>query len=156
MKIKSYLIIALILLLSLSSCSPIKYIKGTKYSDKKEMKSFLNGLENVALSKHYTLLMDYMDKDYIEKAHDNALEGNDLVFIDEIFTGYDIYTKEYHCMHQKDITSFETIQVNQIDVNTYKAKFKIGDTHSIIDCDLLIKKSTLKGKAKFGITKYVD
>jgi len=155
MKTKLNIIIISILLLA-SSCAPVKYIKGTKMSDKKEMKNFLKGLESVALSKHYTLLMDYMDEEFLENSHDNELEGNDLVFVDEIFTGYDIKTNEYHCMHQKDITSFETIQVNQIDAITYKAKFKIGDTHSIIDCNLLIKKTVEQGKTKYGITKLVD
>jgi len=150
MKIKLYPI-SLLFLLTISSCAPVKYIKSTKHADKKEMKSFLKGLEEVSLSKHYTLLMDYMDSEYIDRAHEIESNGDDLIFIDEIFTGYDIHTKTYHCIHQKDIISFETLQVIQLNTDLYKAKFKIGDTHSLIECDIFIKKSTDQGKTKFGI-----
>ena len=141
----------LILFLVLSSCAPVSYIKNTKYSDKKGMKSFLNGLEKVAISKHYTLLMNYMDPVYISNGHEIEFDGDDLIFIDEIFTGYDISTKTYHCIHQKDIIRFETNQVNQINANLYKGKFTIGDIHSVIDCYLFIKKTTVNGKTVFGI-----
>ena len=104
MKTKLYSI-TLLLLLLISSCAPISYIKGTKYADKKELKSFLKGIKAVALSKHYTLLMDYMDPDFISNEHEIEFNGDDLIFIDEIFTGYDITTKTYHCIHQKDIIS---------------------------------------------------
>jgi hypothetical protein len=150
MKTKSYPIM-LILFLVLSSCAPVSYINSTKTSDKKEMKSFLKGLEKVALSKHYTLLMDYMDPEFISNGHEIEFNGDDLIFVDEIFTGYDISTKTYHCIHQKDIISFETLQVNQINANLYKGKFTIGDIQSVIDCYLFIKKSTVNGQTKFGI-----
>ena len=150
MKTKLYSI-TFLLLFVLSSCVPVSYIKGTKHTDKKEMKSFLKGLEKVALSKHYTLLMDYMDPEFISNGHEIESNGDDLLFIDEIFTGYDINTKTYHCIHQKDIISFETRHVNQINANLYKGKFTIGDTHSLIDCYLFIKKTTLNGKIEFGI-----
>mgnify|MGYP000669284314 CR=1 FL=1 len=150
MKTKHYSIILLILLI-VSACAPIKYSKGTKYADKKELKAFLKGLKEVALSKHYTLLMDYMDEGYIEHAHEIESNGDDLLFVDEIFTGYDVDTKTYHCIHQKDIISFETVQVTQIKPNLYTANFVIGDTHSTIDCKLLIKKSIQSGQIKFGL-----
>jgi len=143
--------LALLLLLVINSCAPVHYIKSTKHADKKEMKSFLQGLKAVTLSKHYTLLMDYMDSEFINNGHEIKSNGDDLIFIDEIFTGYDINTKTYHCIHQKDIISFETIHVGQINSNLYKGKFTIGDTHSIIDCNLFIKKSTVDGKTVFGI-----
>ena len=143
---------SLLLLLVISACAPVKYTKGTSYSDKKEMKSFLKGLESVSLSKHYTLLMDYMDSDFMDHAHEIESNGDDLVFVDEIFTGYDIDTKTYHCIHQKDIIKFETIEVIQVNTNLYKAEFLIGDTHSIIDCYVFIKKSIVQGKTVFGIS----
>jgi len=143
--------LALLLLLVINSCAPVHYIKSTKHADKKEMKSFLQGLKAVTLSKHYTLLMDYMDSEFINNGHEIKSNGDDLIFIDEIFTGYDINTNTYHCIHQKDIISFETIHVGQINSNLYKGKFTIGDTHSIIDCNLFIKKSTIDGKTVFGI-----
>ncbi len=148
MKTKLY---SITLLLVLASCAPVKYIKSTKQTDKKEMKSFLKGLKAVALSKHYTLLMDYMDAEFIDHAHEIESNGDDLLFVDEIFTGYDVNTKTYHCIHQKDIISFETIQVTQVKPDLYNAKFTIGDTHSTIDCNLMIRKSTTDGKVEFGI-----
>jgi|GEM_PF-2330582 len=150
MKTKLYSI-TLLFLLGLSACAPIQFQKGTKHTDKKELKSFLKGLEEVALSKHYTLLMDYMDSEFMNHAHEIESKGDDLLFVDEIFTGYDVNTKTYHCIHQKDIISFETIQVNQLNDNLYKGKFIIGDTHSLIDCYLFIKKSTPQQKTVFGI-----
>jgi len=151
MKTKLYSI-TLLLLLVLSACAPIHYQKGTKYADKKELKSFLKGLEQVALSKHYTLLMDYMDSEFIDHAHEIESKGDDLVFVDEIFTGYDVDSKTFHCIHQKDIIKFETVKINQVNANLYKAEFLIGDTHSLIDCYVFIKKTTNQGKTVFGIS----
>ncbi len=151
MKTKRYSI-TLLLLLVISACAPVKHIKGTKLSDKREIKSFLKGIEEVALSKHYTLLMDYMDSDFMDHAHEIESNGDDLLFVDEIFTGYDVKTKTYHCIHQKDIIHFETVQVSQVNNTLYKAEFLIGDTHSLIDCFVFIKKSTIQGKTVFGIS----
>jgi len=150
MKIKLFTII--LLTLFINSCSSVKYLKDTDATDKKAMKSFLKELKEVALSKHYTLLMDYMDEDYVKEEHDDILGGNDLQFVDEIFCGgIELNSKDYHCIAQKNITFFEVQEVSQLEDSKYKALFLVGDDSIKIYCKLLISKKVVDGKVKFGI-----
>lgn len=148
---KSKLLYITLLTLVLSACSQVQYLKGTKSPDKKAMKTFLKELPEVALHQHYTILMNYMDADYVKEQHDDFLNGNDIQFVDEIFCGEDINDQSYHCIEQKNITFFETKLVEQIEDTKYKALFIVGDNQHKVACKMLISKKITDGKVVFGI-----
>lgn len=150
MKIKSFSFSVLVVFI-LSACSSVKYLKETSSSDKKVMKTFLKEIEEVTLNKHYTVLMTYMDSDYLKEQHEGFLEGNDLQFINEIFCGKDIIDDSFHCIEQKNITYFETKEINQIEDTKYTALFIVGDSEHKVACQLLISKKIVDGNTKFGI-----
>ena len=114
MKIKHFSFV-LLLVLCLSSCSSVKYLSTTASSDKKVMKTFLKDIEEVVLNKHYTVLMTYMDSDYLKEQHQGFLNGNDLQFINEIFCGKDITDNSFHCIEQKSILWQKIVQFYQAD-----------------------------------------
>lgn len=150
MKIKQ-LITSILLLILVVGCSPVKYLKSTETQDKKAMKTFLNEIKNVALNKHYTELMTYMDSDYLKEQHDYFLKGNDLKFVNEIFCGNDINDDSFHCIEQHNISYFETKEISQIEDTKYKGLFIVGDESNKVACKLLISKKIVEGKVKFGI-----
>lgn len=150
MKIKQ-LITSLLFLLLVVGCSPVKYIKSTGAEDKKAMKTFLKEIKDVALNKHYTELMTYMDSDYLREQHDYFLKGNDLKFVNEIFCGNDVNDDSFHCIEQQSISYFETKEISQIEDTKYKALFHVGNENNKVACKLLISKKIVDGQIKFGI-----
>jgi len=149
MKIKPLILLAILFLLS--ACSSVKYLDNTHSDDKKAMKMFLKELPKVVLEQHYTILMMYMDADYLKEQHDGFLNGNDLQFVNEIFCGDDINDNSYHCIEQQKITFFEIKLVEQVEDTKYKALFIVGDNKNKVACKLLISKKMVDGKIKMGI-----
>ena len=143
--------LALLFIMVIPSCSSVKYLADTSGSDKKAMKTFLKEIEEVTLNKHYTVLMTYMDADYLKEQHEGFLGGNDLQFINEIFCGKDIKDDSFHCIEQKDITNFETKEITQMEDLVYKVLFIVGNEKNKVACQLLISKKVVDGKTKFGI-----
>ena len=84
MKIKILNFIVFLALI-LQSCSSVKFLSNTSGSDKQAMQTFLKEIKEVALNKHYTVLMSYMDTDYLKEQHQGFLNGDDLQFINQIF-----------------------------------------------------------------------
>ena len=145
------LLFILITLLTLVSCSNVIYLKETVKVDKSAMKTYLKDLKEVALNKHYTVLMSYMDADYLKEQHEENLNGNDLQFVNEIFCGKDIIDDSFHCITQESITYFEAKEITQIEDTKYKALFIVGNTENKVACKLLISKKIKDGKIKLGI-----
>jgi hypothetical protein len=150
MKIKQLITIILLLILVVG-CSRVKYIKSTGSEDKKAMKTFLSEIKDVALNKHYTELMTYMDSDYLHEQHDYFLKGNDLKFVNEIFCGNDINDNSFHCIEQQSISYFGVKEVTQIENTKYKALFIVGDDKNKVACKLLISKKIVDKKVILGI-----
>ena len=150
MKIKNTIII-LLTVFTVMSCSNVIYLKDTEKAEKFAMKTFLKDVKEVALNKHYTVLMSYMDQGYLKEQHGNFLNGNDLQFVNEIFCGKDIVDDSFHCIKQEDITYFEAKEITQIDAYTYKSLFIVGNPSNKVACKLLISKKVNDGKIKLGI-----
>jgi len=148
MKIK-YLFISLITFLL--SCSNIIYLKDTAKVDKSAMKTYLKDLKEVALNKHYTILMALMDDNYLKEQHEGNLNGNDIQFVNEIFCGKDITDDSFHCIKQEEITFFEAAEITQVEETKYKALFIVGNKKNKVACKLLISKLIKDGKIKLGI-----
>jgi hypothetical protein len=149
MKIKHFTLFAIILIIS--SCSSVSYLSATSKSDKKAVKTFLKEIKEVVINKHYTVLMTYMDSDYLKAQHEGFLIGNDLQFINEIFCGNDITDGSHHCIEQKEIIHFEIREITQVEDSKYKALFEVGNGTNKVNCKLLLSKKTIGGVAKFGI-----
>ncbi len=141
----------LISLLAFSACSSVVYLPETKKTDKKELKQFLKELPDVAVNKHYTELMEYMDAGYLKDQHEGFLKGDDIQFVNEIFCGNDINDNSFHCINQNEITSFEIKTVEQIEDTKYKALFIVGDAVNKVSCEMLISKTMVDGKPVFGL-----
>jgi len=140
-----------LILFVVTSCSSVKYLDKTSHEDKKTLKRFLKELPDVALNKHYTVLMEYMDADYLKEQHDINLNGDDLQFVNEIFCGEDINDNSYHCINQNEITSFDIKLVEQIEDTKYKILFYVGDAVNTVACKLLISKKIIDGTPVFGL-----
>jgi Tfp pilus assembly protein PilE len=149
MKIKHFTLFAIILIIS--SCSSVSYLSATSKSDKKAVKTFLKEIKEVVTNKHYTVLLNYMDADYLKEQHHDFLNGDDLKFINEIFCGKDITDDSFHCIKQANVIYFETKEITQVEDLVYKALFIIGDQKNKVACQLLISKKVVDGKTKFGI-----
>jgi hypothetical protein len=145
------LLFSFILLLLSTSCSNVKYLPDTTKKDKKNLTRFLKELPDVAIHQHYTILMEYMDGDYIKEQHDINLNGDDLQFVNEIFCGNDINDNSFHCINQNEITSFDIQLVEQIDETKYKILINVGDAVNTVACELLISKKVVNGQTKFGL-----
>lgn len=144
-------LIILTTLFLLTACSSVKYLDTTNSDDKKAMKTFLKELPKVVLEQHYTILMTYMDSDYLKEQHESFLNGNDLQFVNEVFCGNDINDKSFHCIEQQKITFFEIELIEQIEDTKYKALFIVGDDKNKVACKLLISKKIVDGQVKMGI-----
>ena len=138
-------------MLVLASCSNISYLNETAKADKSAMKTYLKDLKQVALNKHYTVLMAYMDEDYLKEQHEDNLNGNDIQFVNEIFCGKDITDDSFHCIKQEEITYFEAAEITQVEETRYKALFIVGNKENKVACKLLISKRIREGKIKLGI-----
>ena len=149
MKIKT--IILSLLVIAITSCSPVKYLADTSNTDKKALKIFLKELPDVAKHKHYTVLMEYMDTDYLKEQHDMNLKGDDLQFVNEIFCGNDINDNTFHCINQNEITNFEIVLIEQIVETKYKILIHVGDAINTVACKMLISRKMVNGKPKFGL-----
>ena len=134
-----------------TACSSVKYLDDTSKTDKKALKQFLKELPDVAIHQHYTVLMEYMDADYVKEQHDINLNGDDLQFVNEIFCGNDINDDSFHCINQNEITSFEIKLVEQIEDTKYKILINVGDAVNTVACKMLISKKIIDGKPKFGL-----
>ena len=150
MKIKILNFIVFLALI-LQSCSSVKFLSNTSGSDKQAMQTFLKEIKEVALNKHYTVLMSYMDTDYLKEQHQGFLNGDDLQFINQIFCGKDIINNSFHCIKQENIIFFESKEITQLEDLVYKALFVVGDDKNKVACQLLISKKEVDGKTKFGI-----
>lgn len=135
----------------MTACGPVSYLKSTSSQDKKEMKSYLKTLKDVALNKHYTELMALMDADYLKEQHEYFLKGNDLQFVNEIFCGNDINDNTFHCIKQQDISYFETKKIEQIEDTKYNALFIVGDNEHKVACKLIISKKVVNNQIILGI-----
>ncbi len=149
MRIK-FLLSSLIIVL-ITACSSVKYLPETNRQDKKALNQFLKELPDVAINQHYTILMEYMDSDYIKEQHDIFLNGDDLQFVNKIFCGDDINDNSFHCINQNEITSFEIKLVEQIDDTKYKILIYVGDAVNTVASKLLISKKMVNGQPKFGL-----
>lgn len=149
MRIK-FLLYSLIVIM-ITACSSVKYLPETNKQDKKALKQFLKELPDVAINQHYTVLMEYMDSDYIKEQHDGFLKGDDLQFVNEIFCGDDINDNSFHCINQNEITSFEIKLVEQIEDTKYKILIYVGDAVNTVASKLLISKKIVNGQPKFGL-----
>jgi len=145
------LYLTILFVFGVSSCSSVKYLAETSSTDKKAMKTFLKEIKEVTLNKHYTVLMNYMDADYLKEQHEGFLKGDDLQFINEIFCGKDITDDSFHCIKQENVIHFETKEITQVEDLVYKALFIVGDDKNKVACHLLISKKIVDGKTKFGI-----
>ena len=149
MRIK-FLLYSLSILL-ITACSSVKYLPETNKQDKKALKQFLKELPDVAIHQHYTVLMEYMDSDYVKEQHDENLNGDDLQFVNEIFCGNDINDNSFHCINQNEITSFDIKLVEQIEDTKYKILIYVGDAVNTVASKLLISKKIVNGQPKFGL-----
>ena len=148
---KTRILISFAFLLIISSCSSVSYLADTNKADKKAMKIFLKDIEEATLNKHYTVLMTFMDADYLKEQHEDFLEGNDIQFVNEIFCGKDINDDSFHCIKQENISHFEIKEITQIEDTKYKALFEVGNGTNKVNCKLLISKKVIGGKIKLGI-----
>ncbi len=135
----------------ITACSSVKYLPETNKQDKKALKQFLKELPDVAIHQHYTVLMEYMDSDYVKEQHDENLNGDDLQFVNEIFCGNDINDNSFHCINQNEITSFDIKLVEQIEDTKYKILIYVGDAVNTVASKLLISKKIVNGQPKFGL-----
>jgi hypothetical protein len=148
---KINLILFSFILLFTASCSSVKYLPDTSKKDKRALTHFIKELPDVAIHQHYTILMEYMDSDYLKEQHDINLNGDDLQFVNEIFCGNDINDNSFHCINQNEITSFDIKLVEQIDESKYKILINVGDAVNTVACKLLVSKKVIDGQPKFGL-----
>lgn len=148
---KTNIVLFSFILLIVGACSSVKYLPETSKTDKKILNHFLKELPDVAIHQHYTVLMEYMDSDYIKEQHDINLNGDDLQFVNEIFCGNDINDDSFHCINQNEITNFEIKLVEQIEDTKYKILINVGDAVNTVACKLLVSKKIVDGQPKFGL-----
>jgi hypothetical protein len=151
MRIKLVNLFITAFLIFANACSTVKYVEKTKRADKRALNQFLKELPEVAKNQHYTVLMDYIDEDYIKTQHDDFLKGDDLQFVNELFCGNSIKDNSFHCINQNEITQFDIIEVNQLNSTSYQIKIHVGDGMHTILSQLKIVKKIKNDKPKYGL-----
>lgn len=117
---------------------------------KQETLKFVNEFISAVESHNEDLVIKKLDKSFVKVQLKKFLKGNKQQFLDELFTGEEVNSKEFDAIPFASIISIKVITIEENDETMTDYYFKIKTENGEYICQLFLKHISKGKKFKLG------